>query len=50
VDGWWDDEAHHDRPGRQGAYVTEKGLREIVAAQTSVSDIDGAAGRLWYAG
>ena len=30
--------------------MTEKGLREIVAAQTSVSDIDGVAGRLWYAG
>ena len=30
--------------------MTEKGLREIVAARTSVSDIDGAAGRLWYAG
>jgi len=30
--------------------VTDKGLREIVAAQTSVSDIDGDAGRLWYAG
>jgi len=30
--------------------VTQKGLREIVAAQTSVSDIDGQAGRLWYAG
>jgi len=30
--------------------VTEKGLRGIIAAQTSVSDIDGQAGRLWYAG
>jgi citrate synthase len=30
--------------------VTEKGLREIVAAQTSLSDIDGQAGRLWYVG
>jgi citrate synthase len=30
--------------------VTEKGLREVVAGQTKVSDIDGAAGRLWYAG
>jgi citrate synthase len=43
------DRTNH-RPRRQGAYVTEKGLREIVAAQTSVSDIDGAAGRLWYVG
>ena len=30
--------------------MTEKGLRGIIAAQTSVSDIDGQAGRLWYAG
>jgi 2-methylcitrate synthase len=30
--------------------VTEKGLREVVAGQTRVSDIDGDAGRLWYAG
>jgi citrate synthase len=30
--------------------VTEKGLREIVAAQTMISDIDGEEGRLWYAG
>jgi citrate synthase len=30
--------------------VTERGLREVVAAQTSVSDIDGDRGRLWYAG
>jgi citrate synthase len=30
--------------------VTEKGLREIVAAQTRISDIDGANGHLWYVG
>lgn len=30
--------------------MTEKGLREIVAAQTRISDIDGANGRLWYVG
>ena len=30
--------------------MTDKGLREIVAAQTSLSDIDGQAGRLWYVG
>ena len=30
--------------------MTEKGLREIVAAQTMISDIDGENGRLWYAG
>jgi citrate synthase len=30
--------------------VTEKGLREVIAGQTRVSDIDGAEGRLWYAG
>ena len=28
----------------------EKGLREIIAAETSISDIDGDTGRLWYAG
>lgn len=28
----------------------EKGLREIVAADTRISDIDGTAGRLWYVG
>ena len=30
--------------------MSEKGLREIVAADTKISDIDGEAGRLWYAG
>ncbi|HEX6331507.1 MAG TPA: citrate/2-methylcitrate synthase [Actinomycetota bacterium] len=30
--------------------MAEKGMRDVVAAQTSVSDIDGANGRLWYAG
>ncbi len=30
--------------------VTDRGLREIVAAQTRLSDIDGRAGRLWYVG
>ena len=30
--------------------MTEKGLREIVAAKTRVSDIDGEKGRLWYVG
>ena len=30
--------------------MTEKGLREVVAADTTVSDIDGDEGRLWYAG
>jgi citrate synthase len=30
--------------------VTDKGLREIVAAQTQISDIDGTEGRLWYVG
>ena len=28
----------------------EKGLREIVAAETNLSEIDGANGRLWYVG
>jgi citrate synthase len=30
--------------------VTEKGLADVIAAQTAISDIDGARGRLWYAG
>jgi citrate synthase len=30
--------------------VTEKGLADVVAAQTAVSDIDGKLGKLWYAG
>jgi citrate synthase len=30
--------------------MTEKGLREVVAAQTTISDIDGELGRLWYVG
>jgi citrate synthase len=30
--------------------VTEKGLADVVAAETAVSDIDGKLGRLWYVG
>jgi len=30
--------------------VSEKGLRDIVAAETKISDIDGVEGRLWYVG
>ena len=30
--------------------MADKGLREVVAAQTKLSDIDGPAGRLWYVG
>lgn len=30
--------------------MTEKGLRETVAADTRISDIDGTTGRLWYVG
>lgn len=30
--------------------MTEKGLADVVAAQTSLSDIDGRLGRLWYVG
>ena len=30
--------------------MTEKGLREVVAAETRISDIDGQLGRLWYVG
>ncbi|MBI2238615.1 MAG: citrate synthase, partial [Actinobacteria bacterium] len=30
--------------------MTEKGLEEVVAASTSISDVDGKLGRLWYVG
>ena len=30
--------------------MTEKGLREVIAADTVISDIDGEQGRLWYVG
>jgi citrate synthase len=30
--------------------VTEKGLADVVAAETAISDIDGKTGRLWYVG
>ena len=30
--------------------MTEKGLEEVVAASTKLSDVDGKAGRLWYVG
>ena len=30
--------------------MSEKGLREINAADTKISDIDGEAGKLWYVG
>ncbi len=30
--------------------MTEKGLREVIAADTNISDIDGERGRLWYVG
>jgi citrate synthase len=32
------------------ANVTEKGLREVIAGDTMISDIDGQEGRLWYVG
>src|SRR5437016_9112397 len=38
-------------PIREGARVAGgKGLEEVVAAQTAISDIDGKLGKLWYAG
>jgi 2-methylcitrate synthase len=30
--------------------TVEKGLEDVVAAQTAISDIDGKLGKLWYAG
>src|SRR6266545_1601590 len=38
-------EAHRSVP-----VSTLKGLQDIVAAQTAISDIDGKLGKLWYAG
>ena len=34
----------------QEAVVPLKGLEDVVAAQTSISDIDGRLGKLWYVG
>jgi citrate synthase len=39
-----------EAPSREERIVPDKGLREVVAAQTRLSDIDGQAGRLWYVG
>jgi citrate synthase len=42
-----------DRPNaRSGSHrvTVEKGLEDIVAAQTALSDIDGKLGKLWYVG
>jgi len=39
-----------EAPSRKERFVADKGLREVVAAQTKLSDIDGRAGRLWYVG
>ena len=39
-----------EAPSREEWFVPDKGLREVVAAQTKLSDIDGQAGRLWYVG
>jgi 2-methylcitrate synthase len=30
--------------------MTEKGLADVVAAETAISDIDGKLGKLWYVG
>jgi citrate synthase len=30
--------------------MTDKGMREVIAAETRISDIDGELGRLWYVG
>src|SRR5438445_6158474 len=36
--------------GRLGLVAAGKGLEEVVAAQTAISDIDGKLGKLWYVG
>jgi 2-methylcitrate synthase len=37
-------------PARKEPPVAERGLEDVVAAQTAVSDIDGKLGKLWYVG
>ena len=44
-----------DRAGDPAAvdtlgFVSGKGLADVVAAETKISDIDGKLGKLWYAG
>jgi citrate synthase len=39
-----------EAPSQKERIVPDKGLREVVAAETRLSDIDGQAGRLWYVG
>jgi 2-methylcitrate synthase len=39
-----------NRLGEESSVTVEKGLMDIVAAQTAISDIDGKLGKLWYAG
>src|SRR5438067_1456087 len=41
---------HRRSTGKEPDSVPTKGLEEIVAAQTAISDIDGKLGKLWYAG
>jgi len=36
--------------GEEPPVTVEKGLEDVVAAQTAISDIDGKLGKLWYAG
>jgi citrate synthase len=38
------------RPAHIGVVMTEKGLADVVASETALSDIDGHLGRLWYVG
>jgi citrate synthase len=38
------------RAPEESPVTTEKGLEDVVAAQTSISDIDGKLGKLWYVG
>src|SRR2546423_10724735 len=42
----------HEPPTRstEGASMPGKGLEDVIAAQTSISDIDGKMGRLFYVG
>src|SRR5919109_493637 len=41
---------HRGYSGAGGERVSEKGLADVVAAETALSDIDGKLGKLWYVG
>ncbi len=42
--------ARIERMSSEELTVSEKGMREVIAAETKISNIDGEHGRLWYVG